>query len=78
MLYCLVVFLMVLYPPFNLTIQGLVVRSEYSWLWNPIMYGSEYGKTPIGVIDVARLSMQFIGVSLIAVALTFSFRGKKI
>lgn len=76
-LYVLSISSMVLYPPFNLAIQGNLVRSEYSWLWEPIMYGTEYGNTPLGVIDGLRLSLQMVGASLAAIALTFAFRDKK-
>ncbi len=75
-LYVLLISSMVLYPPFNLAIQGNLVRSEYSWLWEPIMYGTEYGNTPLGTIDALRLSMQMLGASLVAIALILSFMSK--
>lgn len=75
-LYALLISSMVLYPPFNLVIQGNLVCSEYSWLWEPIMYGVEYGNTPLGTIDALRLSMQMLGASLVAIALILFFTSK--
>jgi len=74
MVYAVVVVVMVIYPPFSLKLQGHVVRSEYSWLWEPIMLGKEYGSTALGTIDVARLYVQLVAASLVAIALTLSFK----
>ena len=76
--YSAIVVAMVAYPPFNLTLQGHVVRSEYSWLWKPIMYGKEYGSTPIGIVDVARLYVQLVAASLVTIAFTFAFKSKEL
>ena len=74
--YIIVVTLMVVYPPYYLEIQGHIVRSEYSWLWKPIMYGSEYGRTPLGRIDIIKLLAELIGASLVAGA-AFLFNKNK-
>ncbi len=77
-IYCLVIFAMILYPPYVLIVQGHLVRSEYSWIWAPIMYGTEYGTTPLGVIDVSKILIQMLGASLISIALIFMFRSEKL
>lgn len=45
----------VIYPPFYIKMQGLIVRSEYSWIWKPIMYGTQYGRTTLGTVDISRV-----------------------
>jgi hypothetical protein len=76
-IYIAVVLATVLYPPFNLEVQGLLVRSEYSWLWRPIMYGTEYGRTPLGTVDLPRVIIQLLGTTLVAGAALLFFRYKK-
>lgn len=76
--YCVVILGMLIYPPYNLTVQGFLIRSEYSLLWEPIIHGSEYGKTPVGVIDTPKILVQMLAVTLVAVALTFMAKSKKI
>ena len=76
--YCVVIIGIVIYPPYNLTVQGFLIRSEYSFLWEPIMHGSEYGNTLVGVIDTPKILIQMLAATLVAVALTFIFRSKEI
>jgi hypothetical protein len=74
--YSAIVIAMVAYPPFSLVLQGHTIRSEYSWLWEPIMIGKEYGGTPLGTVDTARLYVQLVAASLVAAALTLVFRSR--
>ncbi len=78
LLYCLTIVAILIYSPYNLTVEGYLIRSEYSWIWEPIMYGSNYGKTPVGVIDTSKILIQMLGATLISTALTFMFKGSKI
>jgi hypothetical protein len=70
--YSAIVIAMVAYPPFNLVFQGRTIMSEYSWLWEPIMYGKEL----LGTVDTARLYVQLVAASLVAAALTLAFRSR--
>lgn len=74
--YGAVIFLMVIYPPFYLKMQGFIVRSEYSWIWSPIMAGETYGSVPLGVLDFPKLLIQMLGATLISVA-SVIFLGSK-
>jgi hypothetical protein len=77
-IYSVIILAMVIYPPFDLIIQGNLIRSEYSYLWEPIQYGSAYGKTPLGVINIPKILIQMLGATLITGALTLMCRSKKI
>ena len=68
-LYAGLVAVMVLYPPYILETKNFIIRSEYSFIWEPIMLGSKYGDNPLGVIDLAKLTAQLLGASLVAGAL---------
>lgn len=70
--YSIVTVAMVVYPPFTLKLQGHIVLSEHSLLWNPIMLNGDYGKTALGTLNIAQLSFQFIAASLVATALTIA------
>ena len=71
--YCLVMLAMSLYVPFTLTVQGNVVMSEYSFIWEPIHHKTRSGLWFVGKIDALRLLFQYIGATLISAAMTLFF-----
>jgi hypothetical protein len=68
----------VIYPPFYLELQGLVLQSEYSWIWNPITFSSsQYERKIFGRIDAVRLFAEVLGAFLVAAALVILCRRRK-
>jgi hypothetical protein len=68
----------VIYPPFYLELEGLVLQSGYSWIWEPITFSpSQYQTKIFGRIDAVRLFAEMLGASLVAAAVVFICRRKK-
>ena len=69
-IYSLIVTLMVVYPPFDLVVQGRTLVSEYSLLWEPVrLQDRVYGQ-----VATSLLCVQLLAASLVAGALTLAFK----
>lgn len=75
-IYSTLVFLMIIFPPYELELQGFIIRSEYSSIFTPIMQGDDYGKVPLGVINTSKLLIQILGATLISISLVLSLNEK--
>ena len=73
--YSLLVTLMVVYPPFDLVLQGRTLLSEHSVLWEPIRIDEGRGRENVyGTINTSRLYIQLVATSLVSGALTLAFK----
>jgi hypothetical protein len=66
--YSVAVILIIVYPPFYLDLQGAIIQSAYSWLWQPITLSTS-GKPLFGQIGSVRLLAELFGATAVAWAL---------
>ena len=62
--YTIAVILIIIYPPYYIdNPRGEISKSGYSWIWEPI---SDYYGVRFEQIELVKLGIEFIGISVIA------------
>lgn len=71
--YAAFILIMVMVPPFVVVYNNLRLLSKYSFIWKPI----KYDKRIVGEIDVSKLLIQLLGLTLVTIALLLILKDNK-
>lgn len=71
--YAVLVLLMIIVPPFVVVYNNLRLLNKYSFIWKPIKYDNRI----VGEIELSKLLIQLLGLTLITIALFLIFKDNK-
>lgn len=71
--YAVLVLLMIMVPPFVVVYNNLRLLNKYSFIWEPIKYDNRI----VGEIELSKLLIQLLGLTLITIALFLIFKDNK-
>lgn len=71
--YAAIVLIMVIVPPFVVVYNNLRLLNKYSFIWKPIKYDNRI----VGEIELSKLLIQLLGLTLITIALFLIFKDNK-
>lgn len=71
--YSLLVFAMVIFPPYVVIYNNIRFESNYSFIWKPL----EYDNRIPGEIDISKFMIQLLGLTLVTIALLLILKDNK-